>query len=90
MINYFIDLFKKPKYLWTTLDDWAVIGLIFVVCIILFLFYVISWFIVDWLKKCKFKKYEGKRNFDKCWHHEDCLNCRYYKKKSKKVDEKSE
>ena len=86
MINYFKELFNKPKYLWTTLDDFAVIGLVFAVCVVLFLVYVGVILLIDLIKKRKFKKCAVKRNFknDICWHHQDCFKCRNYKKKGNK------
>ena len=90
MIDYFKGIFIKPKYLWTTVDEWAVIGLILGVCIVLFVLYVIGLLIVDCVKRCKFKKCKKRRNFDICWNHQDCLNCRYYKKESRKEGGKDE
>ena len=91
MIDYFIDLFKKPKYLWTTLDDFAVMGLIIGVLVVIFLIWFGVYLILDARKNYKFKKCEVKRDFknDICWNKENCLNCSRYKK-SKKVGGKDE
>lgn len=81
MINYFIDLFKKPLYQWSLLDDLAMVGLIIGIAIIIFAVWFLIWFIRELKKEKRYKTCEqwclGKR----CWHHQDCLGCCYYKKK---------
>ncbi len=91
MINYFKDLFTKPKYQWTALDEWVVIGLAFAVLIIVGLIWLGIYILLDLRKKYKYKKCAQKKPYyDICWNHNDCLNCGHYKKKSKKVGGESE
>lgn len=51
MINYFIDLFKKPYYQWSLLDDLAIVGLVIGIAIIIFAVWFLIWFIMDLKKK---------------------------------------
>ena len=86
MIKYFIDLFTKPKYQWTTLDEWAMIGLIVVIAIILGImtYIILSCYesICDtkW-SKCKNARLDGFGAY-KC-QKKQCMFCNEYKKKEK-------
>lgn len=84
MINYFIELFKKPQYLWTSLDELAMTGLVVALLIVIAAISIGIWLLVELRKKSKYNKCERERNGNICWHHNDCINCGFYKKKTKK------
>lgn len=87
MIKYFIDLFTKPLYKWSFLDDLALIGLIILIAIIIGIIWFIIWFILDIVKKHKYKNCEKYFHGMPCYHHQDCLNCPCYKNKNKKGEQ---
>lgn len=91
MIKYFKELFTKPKYQWTTLDEWAMIGLILVlvlICVLIIgaLYWIYLTICETKYKKCKNKKFDG---FDshKC-RNKNCLFCNKYRKKEKSNERK--
>lgn len=84
MIDYFIELFTKPKYQWTALDNLALTGLIVGVLLIIGIIWFAIWFTLELIKEHKYKTCEQWCLDKHCWHHQDCLRCRYYKKRGKK------
>lgn len=90
MFNYFKDMFTKPKYMWTALDEWAVIGLVFGLLIIIGLIWISVLFICDGVKKRKNFKCKNKGKFNWCFNHTNCGNCKHYEKKSKKQEKADE
>ena len=81
VINYVVDLLSKPKYQWSVLDKLAGFGLILLLLVIVFIIWASILFIVDRIKKRKFNSCKKRICGDVCWHHKDCLNCSFYKKK---------
>lgn len=81
MIDYFIDLFTKPAYRWSFLDGLAMAGLLIGIAIIVFAIWFGIWFVRELIKERKYKTCEQWCLGNHCWHHQDCLNCCYYKKK---------
>lgn len=51
MINYFIELFKKPQYLWTSLDELAMTGLVVALLIVIAAISIVIWLLVELRKK---------------------------------------
>ena len=90
MVNYFIDLFTKPEYLWTALDRWAMAGLIVALLIVAFIIWIIVVVILDKVKKSKFKRCKQiLPNGHRCYNHEDCLSCAWYEKEPKKENKRN-
>lgn len=85
MINYFVDLFNKPLYMWTLGNKLALFGLCLLLLTILFLICGIVWCIVDSVKAKKFKTCCKDISGHHCWHHQDCLRCSFYKKSQKEL-----
>ena len=81
MLDYFVDLFKKPQYQWSLLDSLAFVGLIIGVLIVIGIIWFVIWFIRELKKEKRFKTCEGWCLSNKCWNHKYCLGCIYYKKK---------
>lgn len=81
MINYFIDLFNKPTYQWSFLDGLAMAGLLIGIAVIIGVIWFGIWFIIELIKERKYKTCVQWCLGQICWHHKDCLNCYYYKKK---------
>ena len=82
MIDYFKELFNKPKYMWTSLDDLAITGLVLGFIIIVGLIWIGVWLILELRKKHKYNVCERiKANNNICWNCNDCLGCGFYKKK---------
>ena len=81
MIDYFIDLFTKPNYQWNFLDGLAMAGLLIGIAVIIGAIWFGIWFVRELIKERKYKTCEQWRLGNYCWHHQDCLNCCYYKKK---------
>ena len=81
MVDYFINLFTKPNYQWNFLDGLAMAGLLIGIAIIIFAIWFGIWFVRELIKERKYKTCEQWCLGNHCWHHQDCLNCCYYKKK---------
>lgn len=84
MIDYYIDLFTKPKYLWSSIDELALIGLILAFLIIIFSI----WFLVYWIclsicdkkhSRCVNMKLSGFDSY-RC-QNKKCMCCEKYKTK---------
>lgn len=89
MFNYFKELFTKPKYLWTSLDDLALAGLVIGVLIIIFGVWTLCFWICATISekkqlKCINRKLDGFDSY-KC-KKQKCMFCKNYK--SKGDDEK--
>ena len=89
MINYFKDLFTKPKYLWTSLDELALAGLIIGALIIVFSIWCLCYWICAKISdkrhsKCINMKLDGFGSYDCQKRH--CISCKKYQ--SKGDDEK--
>lgn len=89
MFNYFKELFTKPKYLWTSLDDLALAGLVIGILIIIFGIWILCYYICGVIaekkqSKCVNRKLDGFDSY-KC-QKKQCMFCKDYK--SKGDDEK--
>lgn len=82
MIEYFIELFKKPKYLWTAIDELRLAGLIFALTVICLLNWFVVWLIIEKIKSHKY--FNCKKEHCLCINGDNCLGCKKYKKRQKK------
>ena len=80
MIEYIKEIFNKPKYLWTSLDELRVLGLVLFVLIVLFAIWFVIWFIIEGIKERKYFRCQRYINEKYCLNHADCLHCKYFKK----------
>lgn len=83
MIDYFKELFTQPQYKWSFVDGLAMFGLIMAVLIIAIIVFTYCYFILDLIKKRKYKTCKQMYRGNPCWHHKDCLRCCEYKKVEK-------
>ena len=81
MIDYFIKLFTMPNYQWSLLDGLAFACLILVLLVVIYGIAFIVWVVIERLKEKRYSSCKGIINGNICYHHKDCLNCPYYKKK---------
>lgn len=58
MINYYLELFKKPKVMWTMLDTFAMLGLALGILLLIALIMFLIAFIVGKIENRKKKKYK--------------------------------
>ena len=80
MIEYFKELFDKPKYLWTTWEELSVVGLVLSVSLIILTIWFLIWLVCEKIKERKYFKCEQKINEHWCLNCNNCLFCKHFKK----------
>lgn len=80
MIEYFKELFNKPKYAWTTWNELSVFCLVLFVLIVGFAIWFLVWFILEKIKERRYSRCQRYINGKYCLSHVDCLHCKHFKK----------
>ena len=81
MIEYFKELFSKPKYLWTVGQEWAFAGLIVCCFTVLVIAILLVGAFLATICDAKYNKCENCNLEDYDCRKRNCLFCSDYKKK---------
>ena len=81
MIEYYKELFTKPRVLWSTLDTLAMVGLIALAMIIFAVCAVIILAIIEIHREKRFKTCANKSCMSMT--NKNCAGCKKYKKRGK-------